>query len=162
MKLALNGALTIGTLDGANIEIRELVGHDNFFEFGLTAADAAARLENGYRPRSHYEEDGELRAVIDAMAAGRYSRGDPGLFAPIVDHLLEHDRFLSMADFRSYVDRQEDVDRAFDDIEAWTRRAILNTARCGFFSSDRAIRQYCEDIWGVTPIPIPLEEDGTA
>jgi starch phosphorylase len=159
MKLALNGAVTIGTLDGANIEIRELVGDDHFFEFGLTAAEAAARLENGHRPRSHYEEDGELRAVIDAIVAGRYSRGDTELFVPIVDHLLEYDRFLSMADYRSYIDRQDDVDLAFSDIDAWTGSSILNTARCGFFSSDRAIRQYCEDIWGVTPIPLPLHED---
>ena len=156
MKLALNGALTIGTLDGANIEIRDRVGADNFFEFGLSAAEAIAVKEGGYDPRSYYEADEELRAVIDAIAAGRYSRGDQDLFAPIVDELLHHDQYLTMADYRSYADRQDDVDRAYGDVATWTRSSILNTARCGFFSSDRAIRQYCEEIWGVTPIPVSL------
>ncbi len=159
MKLALNGALTIGTLDGANIEIRDLVGPEHFFEFGLTAEEAIARKESDYRPARHYYEDPELGAVIDAIAAGRYSRGDTELFAPIVNHLLEHDQYLVMADFRSYLDRQEDVERAYRDIAGWTRSSILNTARCGFFSSDRSIREYCEDIWNVTPVPVPLEED---
>ena len=158
MKLALNGALTIGTLDGANIEIRERVGYDNFFEFGLTAEEAIALKESGYEPRLYYERDAELRTVVDAIAAGRYSRGDTDLFAPIVADLLGHDEFLTMADYRSYIDRQDDVDRAFADAVAWTRSSILNTARCGFFSSDRSIRQYCEDIWGVTPMPVPLTE----
>lgn len=159
MKLALNGALTIGTLDGANIEIRERVGVDNFFEFGLSAAEAIALKEDGYHPRCYYDADEELHMVVDAIAAGRYSRGDAGLFAPIVADLLNHDQFLAMADYRSYVDRQDEVDRAFRDVESWTRSSILNTARCGFFSSDRAIRQYCEEIWGVSPIPVPLRED---
>jgi starch phosphorylase len=160
MKLALNGALTIGTLDGANIEIRERVGADNFFEFGLSAAEAIALKEGGYHPRSYYEADEELRTVVDAIAAGRYSRGETGLFAPIVADLLDHDRFLAMADYRSYVDRQDEVDRAFRDIESWTRSSILNTARCGFFSSDRAIRQYCDEIWKVSPIPVALDDGG--
>ena len=159
MKLALNGALTIGTLDGANIEIRDRVGVEHFYEFGLTATGAVELKESGYDPRGCYDADAELRVVVDAIAAGRYSRGDAGLFAPIVDDLLGHDQFLTMADYRSYVDRQDDVEQAFADTEQWTRSSILNTARCGFFSSDRAIRQYCEDIWGVTPIPVPLRDD---
>jgi starch phosphorylase len=158
MKLALNGALTIGTLDGANIEIRERVGDEHFFEFGLTATAAMEVKESGYQPRAYYEADAELRAVVDAIAAGRYSRGDADLFAPIVNDLLGHDQFLTMADYRSYIDRQEDVDRAFADTAAWTRSSILNTARCGFFSSDRAIRQYCEEIWDVSPVPVALED----
>jgi len=158
MKLALNGALTIGTLDGANIEIRERVGEENFFEFGLVTEEAAAMLAAGHQPRVYYEADGELRAVIDAIAAGRYSRGDVGLFAPIVDDMLNGDRYLAMADYRAYVDRQGDVDAAFADIDSWTRSSILNTARCGFFSSDRSIREYCTDIWNVEPIPVPLED----
>lgn len=158
MKLALNGALTIGTLDGANIEIRDRVGAEHFFEFGLTAAEAVELKESGYDPRSYYDADPELRAVVDAIAAGRYSRGDTALFAPLVDDLLGHDQFLVMADYRSYVNRQDDVDRAFSVVDGWTRSSILNTARCGFFSSDRAIRQYCEEIWDVSPIPVPMEE----
>jgi starch phosphorylase len=159
MKLALNGALTIGTLDGANIEIRERVGDDNFFTFGLTADEAADLKHNGYEPQAFYNADEELRMAVDAIAAGRYSRGDEGLFAPIVDDLLGHDQFLVMADYRSYIDRQDDVDRAFRDVDSWTHSSILNTARCGFFSSDRAIRQYCEEIWEVSPIPVPFEGD---
>jgi starch phosphorylase len=159
MKLALNGALTIGTLDGANIEIRERVGEENFFDFGLTSTEAIQVRDHGYEPSEYYESDSELRAVIDAIAAGRYSRGDQDLFAPIVNDLLGNDQYLTMADFRSYVDRQDDVDRAFRNVDAWTRSSILNTARCGFFSSDRAIRQYCEEIWGVSPIPVSLEAD---
>jgi starch phosphorylase len=161
MKLALNGALTIGTLDGANIEIRERVGDDNFFVFGLTADEVVDLKHNGYVPRAFYNADEELRMAVDALAAGRYSRGDEGLFAPIVDDLLGHDQFLAMADYRSYIDRQDDVDRAFRDPDSWTRSSILNTARCGFFSSDRAIRQYCEEIWEVSPIPVNLEEELT-
>ncbi len=159
MKLALNGALTIGTLDGANIEIRDRVGNEHFFEFGLTAAAAIELKESGYDPRAYYEADAELRAVVDALAAGRYSRGDAGLFAPIVNDLLSHDQFLTMADYRGYIDRQDDVDDAFSDVDAWTKSSILNTARCGFFSSDRAIRQYCEEIWGVSPIAVPPVKD---
>ena len=162
MKLALNGALTIGTLDGANIEIRERVGAEHFFEFGLTSSGAIELASGGYSPRVHYEEDEELGRVVDAIAAGRYSRGDTELFAPIVNDLLNHDQYLTMADYRSYVDRQEDVERAFADTETWVRSSILNTARCGFFSSDRAIRQYCEEIWDVTPVPVPLSENSAS
>jgi len=156
MKFTLNGALTIGTLDGANVEIREEVGADNFFLFGRTADEVMAMRAAGYRPRDHYESDPELRRTIDAIASGAFSAGDRGLFRPLVDHLLEHDEYLLLADYRSYVDCQAAVDRAFQDQERWTRMSILNVARAGKFSSDRAIREYCDDIWHVKPVPVEL------
>jgi starch phosphorylase len=156
MKFTLNGALTIGTLDGANVEIREEVGKENFFLFGLTAAEAAACRAGGYRPRDYYERDEELRAAIDLIASGAFAGGDPGLFRPLLDQLLEHDDYLLLADYRAYVDAQAEVDRAFRDPERWTRMSILNVARAGKFSSDRAIREYGERIWKVKPLPIRL------
>jgi starch phosphorylase len=157
MKLALNGALTIGTLDGANIEIRDRVGEQRFFEFGLTADEVIEQKQAGYNPTARYENDPELRAAVDAIAAGRYSGGDQAIFAPVVDELLHNDQYMLLADYRAYVDRQDDVREAYRDEAWWTKASILNTANCGFFSSDRAIRQYCEDIWRVIPIPVPLE-----
>jgi starch phosphorylase len=157
MKFALNGALTIGTLDGANIEIRDLVGPEHFFLFGLTTEEVMARKAAGYRPLDEYERDPELRAVIDSIAAGRFSGGDRDLFAPIADSLLHHDEYMLCADFRSYIDCQDAVERAYLDPDSWTRSSILNTARCGFFSSDRTIRQYCEEIWRVGPFAITVE-----
>ncbi|HVP30884.1 MAG TPA: glycogen/starch/alpha-glucan phosphorylase [Myxococcota bacterium] len=153
MKLTLNGALTIGTLDGANVEIQAAVGAENFFQFGLTADEVALRRARGYRPRDVYEADPELRAALDAIAEGAFSRGDRERFAPLVRALLDRDEYLALADYRAYVDRQVDVDRAFSDSEAWTRASILNTARAGRFSSDRAVREYCERIWRVEPMP---------
>jgi glycogen phosphorylase len=150
MKFALNGALTIGTLDGANVEISEDVGEDNFFLFGLRVEQLAA-LRPHYRPREWYERDAELRLVLDRIRSGFYSQGDAGLFAPLVDRLLDDDPFLLLADFRSYVDTQDAVGRAWQDQERWTRMSILNVARAGRFSSDRAIREYCERIWHVQP-----------
>jgi len=158
MKLALNGALTTGTLDGANIEIRELVGEENFFMFGLTTEEVFAAKERGYRPRDHYEQDEDLARVIDGIAEGRYSGGDRELFRPLVDSLLEHDEYMLLADYRSYVDCQDAVDRAWRDPEAWARMSVLNAARCGFFSSDRVMREYCEEIWKVGPVEIPIED----
>jgi starch phosphorylase len=160
MKFSLNGALTIGTLDGANLEIREDVGPENFFLFGLTAEEVVATRAGGYRPREYYERDLELRLVLDRIASGFYSRGDRQLFQPLVDSLLTDDPFLLLADFRSYVDTQEAVGRAYRDQERWTRMSILNVARLGRFSSDRAILEYCRDIWHVEPQPITLGKAG--
>jgi starch phosphorylase len=154
MKLAINGALTIGTLDGANVEIREAVGPENFFLVGLTVDEIHAVLAAGYRPRERYLNDPELRAVIDALADGTFSRGDASLFRPIVDSLLGDDPWLLLADFRSYVDGQAAVERAYLDPARWTRMSILNTARMGRFSSDRSIAHYCREIWRVKPVPI--------
>ncbi len=149
MKFALNGALTIGTLDGANVEIREQVGPENFFLFGLTTAEVAARKALGYNPRDVVASDPRLARVLDALASGRFSGGDRELFSPILDSLLERDEYLVLADFAAYVDAQEEVSRIWADPEEWSRRAILNVARMGYFSSDRAIREYCDGIWGL-------------
>jgi glycogen phosphorylase len=154
MKFAMNGALTIGTLDGANVEIRDAVGPVNFFLFGMTVEDVEWRLARHYRPRDHYESDEELRAAIDAIAEGAFSNGDRELFRPIVENLLDHDPFMLLADYRAYVDCQQEVDRVWEDPKRWTRASILNVARMGRFSSDRSIAEYCRDIWRVKPVPI--------
>ena len=156
MKLAMNGALTIGTLDGANVEIREAVGADHFFLFGLTADEVASRRAEGYQPRLAYERDEELHAVLDELAAGDLTPDDRGLFRPLVDTLLEHDPFFLLADYRAYVDCQAEVERAWRDEERWTRSSILNVTRIGFFSSDRAIREYCRRIWHVDPYAVEV------
>ncbi|MFO7663133.1 MAG: glycogen/starch/alpha-glucan phosphorylase [Chloroflexota bacterium] len=155
MKFALNGALTIGTLDGANIEIRERVGTENFFLFGLVVDEVFALKSNAYHPRSYYEKNKELRQAIDQIGSGFFSEGDPTMFGPIVSALLEHDEYMVLADYQAYVDCQEKVDEAYRETDGWVRMSILNTARCGFFSSDRAMRQYAANIWKVTPQPIP-------
>lgn len=153
MKFAINGALTIGTLDGANVEIREEVGPDNFFLFGLKAEEVEHLRLTGYNPVSFYENDPELRLAIDQIASGAFSHGDPGQFAPIVDALLRHgDYFMVLTDYRSYVDTQDKVDRLFGDTDEWMRKAILNTANMGKFSSDRAVLEYATGIWGVPPL----------
>jgi starch phosphorylase len=156
MKFAMNGALTIGTLDGANVEIREEVGAENFFLFGLTVDEIQERRAQGYRPWEIYQENVELREALGLIAAGDFSRGDPALFAPIVRSLLERDPFLLCADFQSYVDCQARVGEVYQQMQAWTRMSILNTARMGKFSSDRAIREYCENIWKVEPVKVSL------
>jgi glycogen phosphorylase len=155
MKFAMNGALTIGTLDGANIEIRDAVGAENFFLFGMTVQDVQRRLAQGYRPFDHYRADEELREAIDAIAGGAFSGGDRELFKPIVDNLLGSDPFMVLADYRAYIDCQDAVARAWRDPERWTRAAIRNVAHMGRFSSDRSIHDYCGDIWHVEPVPIP-------
>jgi starch phosphorylase len=156
MKFALNGALTIGTLDGANVDLREAVGPENFFLFGLTADEAAARLVLGHSPRVVLEQDAELAAVIDLIASGVFSRGDRNLFAPLVRSLVETDTFLVLADFRAYVTAQAEVSAAWRDRERWTRASILNVARAGRFSSDRAIGEYAANIWRVPPVPVTM------
>ncbi len=149
MKFALNGALTIGTLDGANVEIREAVGAENFFLFGLTVEEVGALRARGYHPRDYVEANPELRAVIEAIDSGAFSRGDRKLFRPLIDALLAYDTYMVCADYQAYVDCQDRVDAVFRDERQWTRMSVLNTARMGRFSSDRSIRQYCEAIWNV-------------
>jgi len=149
MKMALNGALTIGTLDGANIEIREEVGPENFFLFGLTAEEVAELQRRGYRPRAIYESNSELREALGRIGSGAFSPEDPGLFRPLVDSLLGPDPFLVLADYQSYIDCQNEAARAYLDTTRWTSMSILNVARMGKFSSDRAIRDYCRDIWDI-------------
>jgi len=148
MKLALNGALTIGTLDGANIEIREAVGEANFFVFGATIEEVVQRRADGCDPWRHYHEDAELKTVLDLIASGHFSPSTPDLFKPIVDGLTSGgDPYLVLADFSSYLRCQERVEAQYGDIERWTRQAILNTANMGRFSSDNAVRRYAQLIW---------------
>jgi starch phosphorylase len=153
MKFALNGALTIGTLDGANVEIREAVGPENFFLFGLDAEKVGQARAAGYRPRAVYESDPVLREVLDLVSSGAFSGGDRELFRPLVESLLDRDEYMVLADFASYLECQDRVDRAWRDADAWTRMSILNGARAGRFSSDRSIREYGRDIWGVDIVP---------
>jgi starch phosphorylase len=154
MKFAMNGALTIGTLDGANVEIREEVGVDNFFLFGMTAREVEERRREGYDPRAIYESNNDVREVLDAVSGGEFSHGDKGLFAPLVGSLVEKDEYMLLADYQAYVDCQDQVSAAFFEQEHWTRMSILNVARIGKFSSDRAIRDYCSDIWKTWPVKI--------
>jgi glycogen phosphorylase len=156
MKFAMNGAITIGTLDGANIEIREEVGADNFFLFGLTAAEVESQKCDGYNPRVAYESNANLREVIDSLTSGEFSHGDRALFEPLVDSLLTKDEYMLLADYQSYVDCQDIVSLAYKDQEQWTRMSILNVGRIGKFSSDRSIRDYCADIWKTWPVSIEL------
>ncbi len=153
MKFSMNGALTIGTLDGANIEIREEVGADNFFLFGLTADEVVNIKSEGYHPYDYYQVVPELKATIDLINSGLFSKGDTELFRPLTEHLLHNDDYLLMADYRAYVDCQQAVDLAYANPTHWTRMSILNVARMGKFSSDRAIREYAEQIWQMQPLP---------
>nr|WP_272913419.1 glycogen/starch/alpha-glucan phosphorylase [Desulfomonile tiedjei] len=159
MKFSMNGALTIGTLDGANVEIREEVGPENFFLFGLTAEEVYDLKSRGYQARALYEGNDRLKVVIDLIASGHFSPGDAELFKPLVDSLLYHDEYLLFADYQSYVDCQVRVSQTYRDQDAWARMSILNAARMGKFSSDRTIRQYCDEIWKVSPVPVSLEND---
>jgi starch phosphorylase len=154
MKLSLNGALTIGTLDGANIEIRERVGADNFFVFGLDAAAVSSLRAQGYRPWEWAQRDNELRAALDLLASGALSDGDAQRYEPLVRTLHEHDEYLVLADYRAYLDAQQRVSEAFLASDDWTRRAVLTVARMGYFSSDRSIREYCSKIWHAPKVPV--------
>lgn len=154
MKLALNGALTIGTLDGANVEILQAVGERNFFLFGLTEPEVEAIYESGYQPREYFQNNPSLRKALGAIASGAFSDGNRETFAPIVDSLLHEDRFLALADYQSYIDAQDRVDLAYRDQRAWNRSAVLNVARCGFFSSDRSIQDYLDRIWNAAPVVV--------
>jgi starch phosphorylase len=152
MKFAMNGALTIGTLDGANIEIRDAVGHDNFFLFGLTAAQVQATRAAGYDPTHLYRSNPALREVIDSLSSGYFSRGDTNLFRPLIDALLHRDEYFLFADYQSYVDCQDKVGDAYRNQESWLQMAILNVARMGDFSSDRSIDEYCRNVWKISPV----------
>ncbi|WP_295539694.1 glycogen/starch/alpha-glucan phosphorylase, partial [uncultured Thiohalocapsa sp.] len=154
MKFSMNGALTIGTLDGANVEIRDEVGHDNFFLFGLTAPEVHQRQAAGYRPWEVYHGDEQLKSAVDLIASGLFSHGDGELFRPLTDNLIHADPFMVLADFQAYVDCQRQVDLAYRAPHHWDRMSILNTARMGKFSSDRSIQEYAERIWQAKPVPI--------
>ncbi len=165
MKFSMNGALTIGTLDGANVEIREEVGAENFFLFGLTIEEVMELQSSKYNPRDYYQGDAELKTAIDLIASGHFSHGDQELFRPIVDSLLYDDQYTLFADYRAYVDCQDLVSKAFQDTKNWTRMSILNAVRMGKFSSDRSIIDYSRKIWDVKPFPVELKwqrlpEDG--
>jgi glycogen phosphorylase len=156
MKLALNGAVTVGTLDGANIEIRDRVGAGNFFLFGVTADQAVAIRQGGYSPRAYYEGDPELKAAIGALASGAFSGGDHDAVEQVLSSILDWDEYLVLADYRSYIDcHDRAVEPAWADQDHWTQTSILNTARSGFFSSDRTVRDYNRDIWHVEPVSVP-------
>ncbi len=157
MKFSMNGALTIGTLDGANVEIREAVGSENFFLFGLNVEEVMALKASGYHPMDYYQNNHELRAALDLVSSGHFSQGDVQLFKPLVDSLLHRDRYMLLADYQSYVDCQDHVAQVFMDKDRWTRISILNVARMGKFSSDRSINEYCQHIWKATPVPMELK-----
>lgn len=162
MKFTLNGALTIGTLDGANVEIREEVGEDNFFLFGLTTEAAIRLQQQGYRPYDYVEQNPELAEAIQLIASGHFSNGDTEVFRPLVDNFCQSDPFLVFADFTDYVACQDKVASVWQDPEKWTRMSILNTARAGKFSSDRAIREYCDEIWNVSQVPVTIRNGSEA
>jgi starch phosphorylase len=157
MKFSMNGALTIGTLDGANVEIREEVGPDHFFLFGLTAEQVRQRKSGGYHTAEYYQSNGDLRSAIDFIASGQLSPGAPELFKPLIDSLLGADEYMLMADYGSYVEAQEKVSRVYLNQEQWTRMSILNVARIGRFSSDRAVRDYCDKIWDIKPVHVEAD-----
>ncbi len=156
MKFSMNGALTIGTLDGANVEIRDAVGAENFFLFGLTTEEVARVLAEGYRPADIYHANAELKEAIDLIARGYFSHGDAAMFRPLVDSLLQRDDYLLLADYAAYVACQGEVANAYRDREHWTRMSILNVARVGRFSSDRTIEEYNRTVWRVPAVPIVL------
>ncbi|AQX15534.1 glycogen phosphorylase [Tessaracoccus lapidicaptus] len=152
MKFALNGALTIGTDDGANVEIRRLVGDKHFFLFGMSEPEVAELGAKGYTPGSYYESNPQLKAALDLILSGEFSEGDRHMFDSVVYNLLHQDRFMALADFQSYIDAQARVEAKYADEAAWTRSAILNVARTGYFSSDRSMRDYLQRIWHTTPM----------
>ena len=156
MKFSMNGALTIGTLDGANIEIREAVKPDNFFLFGMTADEVRQLTTTGHKPYQYYEEHNELKQAIDLITNGYFSHGDTALFRPLINSLLSEDQYMVLADYPSYIKCQQEVSDTYRDTVHWTSMSILNVARIGRFSSDRAIREYCKDIWKVEPVPVNL------
>jgi starch phosphorylase len=157
MKFALNGALTIGTMDGANVEIREEVGADNIFIFGLLADEVMKIKSNGYDPREIYKKDAELKRVIDMLSNDYFNRKEPGIFKPLVDALLNVDYYCLLADYRSYIKTQEKVSKLYKDLDKWTQKSILNVARIGKFSSDRSVQEYAKYIWKVKPVKLKTE-----
>ncbi|HPA72844.1 MAG TPA: glycogen/starch/alpha-glucan phosphorylase, partial [Spirochaetota bacterium] len=160
MKFALNGALTIGTLDGANVEIREEVGDDNIFIFGLKSDEVVNRKLGGYNPWDYYNSNADLRRVVDMISGGFFSPHQADLFRPLTDLLLKHgDQYMLMADFADYAACQERVSRAYLDRKGWLRKSILNSANVGKFSSDRTIAEYAKEIWGAKPVPVKIPRD---
>jgi starch phosphorylase len=159
MKFALNGALTLGTLDGANIEIRDAVGPENFFLFGLTEEQVQRKLREGYRPRDYYEGNPLLKETLDLVSSGFFSPENRELFQPLVQSLLNNDRYMLLADFQAYVEGQKQVALSYADRAGWTKKCLYNIARTGWFSSDRTIREYAEEIWGIKPVKVELEEE---
>jgi len=157
MKFAMNGALTLGTLDGANIEIRNAVGEDNFFLFGLTAEEVEQRRNAGYQPQEMLETNHGLKETLLLLRRGFFSHGDTHLFAPLVDGLLNQDHYMALADYASYAERQQQVADIYPQRTRWAHMSILNVARVGYFSSDRAINEYAEKIWNVSPVPVDDE-----
>jgi len=157
MKFAMNGALTIGTLDGANVEIRDCVGADNFFLFGLTEEEVEAYKKSGYNPISYYHSNSELKGVLDAISGGVFSGGDHELFKPLVDSLIYRDEYMLMADYQAYIDCQKRVSEQYQDRNKWLQMSVLNVARIGKFSSDRTIQEYCDDIWNAQPVEVELD-----
>jgi starch phosphorylase len=158
MKFAMNGTLTIGTLDGANIEIRDRVGHENFFLFGLTTEQVSQIKTQGYHAWDYYNSNPQLKQAIDQIASGYFSKGDSNLFQPLVESLKNRDDYLLFADYQSYIECQQRVSHAYRDQDNWLKMSILNAARTGYFSSDRTIREYAQDIWHVQPVPVILED----
>jgi glycogen phosphorylase len=156
MKLALNGALTIGTLDGANVEMRQHTGADNFFLFGLDAQQVQALRTSSYAPVALLEKDSELRDALAFLGSPELAPGEPTRFAPLLGSLLDHDEYCVLADYRTYIDTQERVAQVFTDSNEWTRRAILTVARMGYFSSDRSVDEYAKKIWHSEPVPVTL------
>jgi len=154
MKFSMNGALTIGTMDGANVEIREAVGKDHFFLFGLTAHEVDQLKKDGYNPSAYMESNPELKEIIELIRSGHFSGGYPGAFQHVTDSMTLHDPYMVMADYASYLACQESVSATYLDQEEWTRKSILNTAGMGYFSSDRSVHEYCEKVWHV-----PVAED---
>jgi starch phosphorylase len=158
MKFSMNGALTIGTLDGANIEIRQEAGAENFFLFGLTAAEVLDLKSSGYHPWDYYQSNPELKAAIDLINSGHFAQGDVNLFKPLTDKLLHQDPFMLFADYQSYIDCQAQVSEAYRNQDHWTRMSILNSARMGKFSSDRSIRDYTREIWHAPAVKVEVSE----
>ena len=158
MKFMMNGALTIGTLDGANVEMRQEAGAENFFLFGLNVDEVHELKSRGYRPRDYIEGNAELAAVLRLIGGGEFTRGDANVFAPLISNLTDHDYFLVLADYADYVRSQQEVSATWGDTAAWTRMSILNSARSGKFSSDRAIAEYCDEIWNVGPVTIGADD----
>ena len=154
MKFMMNGALTIGTLDGANVEMREEAGAENFFLFGLDVDEVHELKARGYRPRDYIEGNAELAAVLGLIADGEFTHGDTDVFGPLISNLVDHDYFLVLADYADYVRSQDQVSATWRDTAAWTRMSILNSARSGKFSSDRSIAEYCDEIWNVGPVTV--------
>ncbi|MEH1873277.1 glycogen/starch/alpha-glucan phosphorylase [Nostoc sp.] len=158
MKFAMNGAVTIGTQDGANIEIRDRVGAENFFEFGLTVVEVAQMKALSYNPYNYYNNNPELKQAIDQIASGYFSGGNTELFQPLIDSLKNRDEYMLFADYQSYIECQEKVSQAYNERENWIRMSILNAVRMGYFSADRAIREYAQDIWHIQPVKINLND----